>query len=134
MAGKVSITSRCKRVTTVRPDIEFIKIYINFVHDGPSEVGAEKVGDAQMEEEGWKIAKEKIEELETKVAEQFEDENEKQTKTPLYATLRLTLYAIFIAIVILLCNSIWITPLVYQLSCCVSQIVELHISFASQRK
>ena len=43
------------------------------MHDEVGEIGAEKVSPSKAEQTAWKEAKKKIEELETKMTEQFED-------------------------------------------------------------
>ena len=82
MAGNGSMTRMWKRVLTVRPNIGFTKTDVNPIRSGQSEVEAENVKEAEMEQEQWKTVKENIEELETNIAEQFEDEMRQQRGGP----------------------------------------------------
>ena len=63
-----------KRAPTVRPNSGFTKTDVNPIHNGQSGDEAEKVKEAEMEQEQGKAVTEKIEDLETKGTEQFEDE------------------------------------------------------------
>ena len=62
-----------QRANTVRPQSRHNESYLKTLHDDVGEVGAEKVSQDKEEQSAWKEAKEKIEELETKITEQFED-------------------------------------------------------------
>ena len=76
------MTNMWKRAPTVRPKSGFTKTDVNPIHNGQSGDDAEKEKEAEMEQEQWKTVTEKIEDLETKVIEQFEDEAGQQRDGP----------------------------------------------------
>ena len=75
------------RANTLRPQSRRNESYLNPLHDDVGEAGAEKVSQSKDEHSAWKEAKKKIEELETKITEQFEDTSmeEKHESTTLRA-------------------------------------------------
>ena len=77
MAGSVPITQNRKRANTVRPQITFDKKDFNHLHNELGEVGAEKVDTHEEEKSKVQAWKGKIDDLETRVAEQFEDDQGK---------------------------------------------------------
>ena len=79
---KSPITRKSERVPTVRPSKEFDEEDLNLLHDEPKETGAEEVDDKQAIDEQWEQVTRKVEELETRVAEQFDDDNGKSRESP----------------------------------------------------
>ena len=75
MAGAGPITSENQRAPTVRPSEEFANKDLYPMHDQPDEGGAEEVDDKEDNQKQWTDVAKKVEELETKLAEQFDDEN-----------------------------------------------------------
>ena len=71
-----------KRAPTVRPNSGFTKTDVNPRRSGQIGDEAEKVKEAEMEQEQWKAVADKIEDLEIKVTEQFEDEAGQQRDGP----------------------------------------------------
>ena len=69
------MTKRWERANTVRPQTEFNEQSLNPLHDESGDAGADKVYPNKEEQAAWKEAREKIEDLETRMAEQFEDNN-----------------------------------------------------------
>ena len=75
MAGYVPIIEQCQRANAVRPQTTSDDQYLKPLQDESGEDGAEKVDPDQKEEETWKETRTRIEDFETRVAEQFEDNN-----------------------------------------------------------
>ena len=73
MAGQSSIIAKKERANTVRPESELNDEFLNPMHDNHNEPNIEQ--DAETEDNGdsWEAMARKFEELETKMAEQFED-------------------------------------------------------------
>ena len=77
------MTERHERASTVRPQTKTDERYINPLHNESGEAGAEKGNPEKEEWKAWREAKNKIEDLETRMIEQFEDGNQGvQSKTP----------------------------------------------------
>ena len=70
MAGHSSIVNKRERASTVRPHTEFVERSLNPMHDHAVESDAKE---DQGMKDSWEELAQKFEELETKVAEQFED-------------------------------------------------------------
>lgn len=86
MAGCVPITREHQRARTVRPKSDITKSFINPLHDNLGDAGAEEIAKDEVEHDEWEDVAKKVEELETKLAEQFEQENENETRaTPIKA-------------------------------------------------
>ena len=77
LAGGAPITHKSERAPTVRPSKEFEEEHLNPLHDGPKEMGVEEVDDKQDIDEQCEQVTRKVEELETRVAQQFDDDNGK---------------------------------------------------------
>ena len=76
------MTKQQERASTVRPQMKTDEQYINPLHNKSGEAGAEK---GNLEKDEWRIWKEtrnKIEDLETKMTEQFEDGSQGAQSTP----------------------------------------------------
>ena len=69
MAGYIPIIQVHKREDTVRPPMKFIKEDLNLLHEESGDVGAEKVHPSDEEQKHWEEASQKIEDLETKMAQ-----------------------------------------------------------------
>ena len=67
------MTSRAERANTVRPQKEFAESSLNPMHDETIEPMTEKPEEEQERPDSWDAMAKKIEELETRLAEQFED-------------------------------------------------------------
>ena len=74
MAGAVPMTNENKRNPTARPSKEFDEGDLYPLHDKPDEDGAEEVDDKKDDQQQLADMVKKVEELETRLAEQFDDE------------------------------------------------------------
>ena len=68
------MTSKCKRECAVRPQVESNQGYIKTMHSEAEQVGIEEVHPEEKEQSTWEELKSKIEDLETNVIEQLEDD------------------------------------------------------------
>ena len=82
MAGTSTITSENQRAPTVRPSKEFANKDLYPMHDQPNEGGAEEVDDKEDDQKQWTDVAKKIKELETKLAEHFDDDNGNNGQSP----------------------------------------------------
>ena len=76
------MTKGHQRVVTVRPRSMSTRNCINPLHEDSGEVGAEKEAVREVDCEAWEETVKKIEELETKVIEHFEQQSQEQQRSP----------------------------------------------------
>ena len=70
------MTKEHQRAVTVRPRSMSTRNFINPLHEDSGEVGAEKEAVREVDCETWEETVKKIEELETKVIEHFEQQSD----------------------------------------------------------
>ena len=75
MAGTVPIKNENQRAPTVRPRKEFDDEEFYLLHAKPDEEGVKEVEDKGIDHEQWLDLVKKVEEPETRLAEQFDDSN-----------------------------------------------------------
>ena len=83
MAGHYTITQKTERVKTVRPQKEFTKESFNLLHDTPIESRAENAEEESAGPDSWDAMAKKFEELETRLAEQFDNHGEENRAPPI---------------------------------------------------
>ena len=83
MAGHYTITQKTERVKTVRPQKESIKEFLNPLHDTPIESRVENAEEEPAGADSWDAMAKKFEELETRLAEQFENQEEENRAPPI---------------------------------------------------
>ena len=82
MAGHSSIISEKQRANTVRPESEFNYKFLNPTHDDHNEPEFENKPQAGQDHYSWEAIARKYEELEAKMAEQFEDQGGVKREAP----------------------------------------------------
>ena len=73
MAGQSPIAPQKERANTVSPKMEFAGKYLNPMHDHHNETNIEDAVENGNDGKDWETMARKLEELETKLAEQFEN-------------------------------------------------------------
>ena len=76
------MTNKRERADTVGPKICPTNISINPIHSGIGEQGDEKVEEEARESDPWEETAERVEDLETRLAEHFEDQHGKDGNPP----------------------------------------------------
>ena len=82
MAGYRSIIHRKERAITVRPQDEFAEMNLNPVHAKPEKKEREKTDEGDEGQSEWDVMAGTYEELETRMAEQFEKEQDNYRNGP----------------------------------------------------
>lgn len=82
MAGCFPITNRWERADTVRPKHLSANDTLIPIQSGMEEHGDDKVEEKLNESDPWEEVSKKVEELEARVTQHFEDENEKGREPP----------------------------------------------------
>ena len=76
------MTTKCKRAKIVRPQTGHTKNLLNPLREEMGGPGAEQIAEKEDEQDHWETVAKKVEDLETKLTEQFEDNNEQDQRMP----------------------------------------------------
>ena len=76
------MTTKCKRAKIVRPQTGHTKNLLNPLRGEVGGLGAEQAAEKEDDQDHWEVVARKVEDLETRMTEQFEDNNEHDQREP----------------------------------------------------